>query len=51
MEQSEGRDFPDGRSEIVHEALLLVSCIWCEKLHRTEHPLEFNPVCSTCAAR
>ena len=51
MEHSEGRDFTDGRSEIVHEGLLLVSCIWCEKLHRAEHPLEFNPVCSTCAAR
>jgi hypothetical protein len=45
MEQSEGR------SETGHEALLLVSCIWCEKLHRAESPLEFNPVCSTCAAR
>jgi hypothetical protein len=51
MEQSEGRDFTDGPSEIVHEGLLLVSCIWCEKLHRAEHPLEFNPVCSACAAR
>ena len=51
MEQSEGRDFTDGRSEIVHEALLFVSCIWCEKLHRAEHPLEFSPVCPTCAAR
>ena len=51
MEQSEGRDSTDGSSEIVHEALLLVSCIRCEKLHRAAHPLEFNPVCSTCAAR
>ena len=51
MEQSEGRDSTDGPSEIVHEAPLLVSCIRCEKLHRAEHPLEFNPVCATCAAR
>ena len=51
MEQSEGRDSNDGPSEVVHEALLLVSCISCEKLHGAEHPLEFNPVCSTCAAR
>jgi hypothetical protein len=51
VEQSEGRDFTDGTSEIVHEAPLLVSCIWCEKLHRAEKPLEFNPVCSTCEAR
>jgi len=51
MERSEGRDFTDGSSEIVQKTPLLVSCIWCEKLHRAEHPLEFNPVCSTCAAR
>jgi hypothetical protein len=50
MEQSEGRDFTDGPSEIAHEALLQVSCIWCEKLHRAEDPLEFNPVCSACAS-
>ena len=51
MEQSEGRDFNNGPSELVHEAPLLVSCISCEKLHRADAPLEFNPVCSTCAAR
>jgi hypothetical protein len=51
MEQSEGRDSNDGPLEIVHETLLLVSCIRCEKLHRVEHPLEFNPVCSACLAR
>jgi len=51
MEQSEGRDFSDGPPGIVQEALLLVSCISCGRLHRAEHPLEFNPICSTCAAR
>jgi hypothetical protein len=51
MQQSQGRDLSDGPAEIVHDAMLLVSCIWCEKLHRGEHALEFNPVCSTCAAR
>jgi hypothetical protein len=51
MEQSEGRDIEDGPSEIVDEAVLRVSCIWCEKLHRPRCPDEFNPVCSTCAAR
>jgi hypothetical protein len=51
MEEGEGRDFNDGSSEIVQKALLLVSCIWCAKLHRAELPLEFNPVCSTCTAR
>ena len=48
MEQSEGRDFSDGQSVIVHEALPLVSCIWCERLHPGEHPLS---VCPACAAR
>jgi hypothetical protein len=51
MEQSRDRDFADGPSDIVHEALLLVSCIGCEKLHRAEHSFEFNPVCSSCTAR
>jgi hypothetical protein len=51
MEQSKDRDFADGPSDIVHEPLLLVSCIGCEKLHRAEHSSEFNPVCRTCAAR
>jgi hypothetical protein len=50
MERSEHRNFSDGPSEIVHESIFLVSCIVCETLHMTEHPLEFNPVCSTCAA-
>ncbi len=51
MERSEGRDFTDGPSDLVHEALLLVTCIYCGKLHRAKNPLEFNPVCSSCAAR
>jgi hypothetical protein len=51
MEQSEGRDLSDSPPEIMHDALLLVSCTSCRKLHRAELPLEFNPVCSTCAAR
>jgi hypothetical protein len=51
MEKSEVGNFVDRQSEIVHEAILLVSCIWCEKLHRADDPLEFNPVCSTCAGR
>jgi hypothetical protein len=48
MEQSEGRDFSDGQSVIVQEALPLVSCFWCERLHPGEHPLS---VCPACAAR
>ena len=37
--------------EIAREALLLVSCSCGGKLHPTEQPLEFDPVCPTCAAR
>jgi hypothetical protein len=48
MEQSEGREFTEGRSEIGQEASLLVSCFWCERRHPGEHPLS---VCSDCAAR
>ena len=48
MEQSESRDFTDGRSEIVQEAPLLVSCFWCKRLHPGEHPLS---VCPACAAK
>ena len=51
MEESEVGNFVDRQSEVVHEAILLVSCIWCGKLHRADDPLEFNPVCSTCAGR
>jgi hypothetical protein len=48
MEQSEGGDFVGGQSEIVPEASLQVSCIWCGRLHQVERPLEFHPVCPTC---
>jgi hypothetical protein len=47
MEESEGGDFVDRQSEIVHE----VSCIWCERLHPPDQPREFNPVCPPCAGR
>ena len=40
MEESEGGDFVDGQSEIVHEASLQVSCIWCGRLHQVERPLD-----------
>jgi hypothetical protein len=45
MEQSEGRDFTDGRSEIVQGASPLVSCFWCGQLHPGEHPLSVCPDC------
>ena len=41
----------NGPLEIVHEELLRVSCIWCRKLHRVDHLLDFSPVCPTCAAK
>ena len=51
MEQSEGGDFVGDQSEIVHEASLQVSCIWCGRLHQVERPLEFHPVCPACTGR
>ena len=51
MEQSEGGDFVDGQSEIVHRALLQVSCVCCGRLHQVERPLEFHPVCPICTER
>jgi hypothetical protein len=51
MEQSEGGDFVEGQSEIVREASLQVSCIRCGRLHQPERPLEFHPVCPSCAGR
>jgi hypothetical protein len=50
MEQREDGDSSGNASEIIHEALLLVSCACCENLHRAQRPLEFDPVCATCAA-
>jgi hypothetical protein len=49
MQGSEGEESIDRRSKIVREESLLVSCTWCERLHAPEDPLEFNPICSTCA--
>jgi hypothetical protein len=46
MNQSEGGNFAERQSEIVH-----VSCIWCEGLHPVEHALEFSPICPRCAGR
>ena len=51
MQESEGGDFVGGQSEIVPEASLQVSCIWCGRLHQVERPLEFHPVCPTCTGR
>ena len=48
MEQSESREFTEGRSETGQEAPPLVSCFWCERLHPGEHPLS---VCPACTAR
>ena len=48
MEQGAGGDFVGGQSEIVPEASMQVSCIWCGRLHQVERPLEFHPVCPIC---
>ncbi len=48
MERNEGRNFSDGRWEIVQETSALVRCFWCERLHPGEYPLS---VCPACAAR
>jgi len=48
VEQSEGRDSTDGRSEIVQGASPLVSCFWCERLHPGDLLLS---VCPGCAAK
>ena len=33
-----------------HDADLLVSCTRCDRVHRAENPLDFDPVCSRCAS-
>jgi hypothetical protein len=48
MEQSEGREFTEDRSEIGQEAPPLASCFWRERLHPGGHPL---CVCPACTAR
>ena len=48
MEDEEGLELTDGRSDTVEEALPLASCFWCERLHPTEQPLS---VCPACTAR
>lgn len=37
--------------EATMEERLLVTCTWCRRLHPVEDPLEFNPVCPSCAER
>ncbi len=47
MEENEGRELTDDRSEIAQESSPLVSCFWCERPHPGEHALS---VCFACAA-
>ena len=49
MQESEGGDFVG--SGMVHDAFLLASCIYCGRLHQADDPLEFDPICATCARR
>jgi hypothetical protein len=44
-------DFTSRSSQFVPDALLLVSCIRCRRLHSAAQPFEFNPVCPACAGR
>jgi len=46
MQDRTSGDFLERRSGI-----LQVSCFACQRLHRAEDLLEFNPLCPTCAAR
>jgi len=48
MEQNEVQRLGNHRSESGRDALTLVSCFWCERLHSGEHPLS---VCPACIAR
>jgi hypothetical protein len=45
----ETRDLDDGPESNPPSASILATCTHCEKLHHAA-PLEFNPVCSACAA-
>jgi hypothetical protein len=48
MGRGEDRNTTDGPSETGRVATLLVSCTSCGNLHRTEHALDFSPVCTPC---
>ncbi len=48
MERIALRNSADSRSDPPQDALPLVSCFWCERLHPGKHPLS---VCAICAAR
>ena len=50
MQDSESGEVAGRRGEIVRDAVL-VTCIWCQRLHPPQHPLEFHPVCPVCAER
>jgi hypothetical protein len=49
MKERERADL--GPSDPSHREQLLVSCRWCRKLHPVQDPLEFNPICPSCAGR
>ncbi|MHC4933778.1 MAG: hypothetical protein ACYTGV_16485 [Planctomycetota bacterium] len=49
MDHIEARDCDAGPENRPRSASLLATCTHCEKLHRAGQ-LEFNPVCSVCAA-
>ncbi len=50
MQHSESGEVVDRPAECARDAVL-VTCIWCQRLHPPEHPLEFHAVCPACAQR
>jgi hypothetical protein len=51
MEETERAELGVCQAEGSNHERLLVSCTWCRKLHPVEDPLDFNPVCPSCAGR
>ena len=51
MEARERADLGVCQAETVNIERLLITCTWCRRLHPVENPLEFNPVCPSCAGR
>ena len=44
-------DFTSQSPQFAPATSLLVSCIRCRRLHSSDGPLDFNPVCPACAGR
>ena len=51
MEETERAELGSEPADRSNHDQLLVTCTWCRRLHPVEDPLEFNPVCPSCAGR